>query len=142
MHLLEKVQLGNLELQNAMAMAPINWSRANQAGEVSDLTRLYYEQRSSAGLLITEGINISDDAIGSPFTPGIYTDTQIAAWQKVTQAVHEKAVKYSPNFGTQVGLDTRLTKTADYPLLRRLLASRDNSILPHKAQNLTKPHKP
>ena len=93
MHLLEKVQLGNLELQNAMAMAPMTRSRANQAGEVSDLTRLYYEQRSSAGLLITEGINISDDAIGSPFTPGIYTDTQIAAWQKVTQAVHAKGGK-------------------------------------------------
>jgi N-ethylmaleimide reductase len=88
MKLLEKVTLGNEILRNAMAMAPMTRSRANLEGVVSDLTTLYYTQRASAGLLITEAINISEQAIGSPFTPGLYNDEQIEAWKKVTQSVH------------------------------------------------------
>ena len=88
MQLLNKVKLGNLELSNSMAMAPMTRCRADQNGIVGDLTVLYYVQRASAGLIITEGINISKDAIGSPFTPGIYTPEQIEAWKKVTEAVH------------------------------------------------------
>lgn len=93
MKLLQSIQLGNLSLQNSMAMAPMTRSRANQNGEVSELTVLYYSQRSSAGLIISEAINISEQAIGSPFTPGLYTQAQIDAWKKVTKAVHEKGGK-------------------------------------------------
>ncbi|MDQ0968651.1 N-ethylmaleimide reductase [Flavobacterium sp. W4I14] len=89
MKLLEKVTLGNKILRNAMAMAPMTRSRANLEGVVSDLTALYYTQRASAGLLITEAINISEQAIGSPLTPGIYSDEQIEAWKKVTKSVHD-----------------------------------------------------
>ncbi len=93
MKLLEKTIIGNLALQNKMAMAPMTRSRASEQGLVSDLTVLYYTQRASAGLLITEAINISEQAKGSPSTPGIYTKAQIDAWQKVTKAVHEKGGK-------------------------------------------------
>lgn len=93
MKLLEKVKAGNLEFQNAMAMAPMTRSRANQNGEVGDLTVRYYEQRASAGLIITEGINISEEAIGSPFTPSVYNQAQVNAWKKVTDAVHVKRGK-------------------------------------------------
>ncbi len=93
MKLLEPVKIGNLEFQNAMAMAPMTRSRANQAGEVGELTVLYYTQRASAGLLISEGINVSEDAIGSPFTPSLYTEAQVDAWKKVTDAVHAKGGK-------------------------------------------------
>jgi N-ethylmaleimide reductase len=72
-----------------MAMAPMTRSRANLEGVVSDLTTLYYTQRASAGLLITEAINISEQAIGSPLTPGLYHDEQIEAWKKVTKSVHD-----------------------------------------------------
>ena len=89
MKLLEKVTLGNEILRNAMAMAPMTRSRANLEGVVSDLTTLYYTQRASAGLLITEAINISEQAIGSPLTPGLYSDEQIEAWKKVTKSVHD-----------------------------------------------------
>jgi N-ethylmaleimide reductase len=87
--LLEKVTLGKKILRNAMAMAPMTRSRANIEGVVSDLTTLYYTQRASAGLLITEAINISEQAIGSPLTPGLYHDEQIEAWKKVTKSVHD-----------------------------------------------------
>lgn len=71
-------------------MAPMTRSRANMDGVVGDNTQLYYVQRASAGLIISEAINISKQAAGSPLTPGIYTTEQIEAWKKVTQAVHEK----------------------------------------------------
>lgn len=93
MELLNQVNLGSLALQNKIAMAPMTRSRANNEGVVSDLTVLYYKQRASAGLLISEGINISEQAIGSPFTPGIYTEEQINAWKKVTDAVHKEGGK-------------------------------------------------
>ncbi|CAH0255520.1 alkene reductase [Chryseobacterium sp. Bi04] len=90
MKLLEKVKLGNQTLNNALAMAPMTRSRANVEGVVSDLTTLYYTQRAGAGLLITEAVNISEQAIGSPLTPGLYHPEQVEAWKKVTAAVHEK----------------------------------------------------
>lgn len=93
MKLLETTKIGDLVFQNSMAMAPMTRSRADVNGVVSDLTVLYYEQRASAGLIITEAINISSQAIGSPFTPGIYTSQQIDAWKKVTNAVHNKGGK-------------------------------------------------
>jgi N-ethylmaleimide reductase len=90
MKLLESTKVGNKTLKNSMVMAPMTRSRANSNGIVGDTTVLYYTQRVSAGLIISEAINISQQAIGSPLTPGIYTPEQIAAWKKVTQAVHEK----------------------------------------------------
>ena len=89
MKLLEPIQLGGKTLNNRMVMAPMTRSRADAYGIVGDATILYYTQRASAGLVISEAINISAQALGSPLTPGIYTPEQIAAWKKLTQAVHE-----------------------------------------------------
>ncbi len=90
MKLLESTKVGNRLLKNSMVMAPMTRSRANFDGVVGDSTELYYAQRASAGLIISEAINISKQAIGSPLTPGIYTIEQITAWKNVTKAVHEK----------------------------------------------------
>jgi len=90
MNLLSPVKIGSLELKNRMAMAPMTRSRANQSGEVGDSTVVYYAQRSSAGLIISEAINISEQATGSLFTPGIYTKDQINAWKRVTSEVHKR----------------------------------------------------
>lgn len=90
MKLLEKITLGKETLQNAIAMAPMTRSRANLEGVVSNPTVLYYTQRASAGLIFTEAINISEQALGSPFTPGLYSEEQIEAWKKVTKSVHDK----------------------------------------------------
>ncbi len=90
MKLLESVKVGTKTLKNRMVMAPMTRSRADINGIVGESTILYYSQRVSAGLIISEAINISKQATGSPFTPGIYTPEQIAAWKNITQAVHEK----------------------------------------------------
>lgn len=90
MKILSGIALGSVMLKNRMAMAPMTRSRATNEGVVGDSTELYYIQRASAGLIISEGINISEQAKGSPFTPGLYTREQIDAWKKVTASVHEK----------------------------------------------------
>jgi N-ethylmaleimide reductase len=89
MKLLEKTKLGNLSLKNKMVMAPMTRSRASLNGVVGDSTILYYSQRASAGLIVSEAINISGQAIGSPLTPGIFSNEQIDAWKNVTKAVHK-----------------------------------------------------
>lgn len=89
MKLLETTQLGNLTLKNRMAMSAMTRSRADKDGLVGSPTVEYYTQRASAGILFTEAIRISEEATGSPLTPGIYNAEQIAAWQKVTASVHE-----------------------------------------------------
>ncbi len=90
MKLLESIKVGDHTLKNRMVMAPMTRSRANPNGTVGESTVLYYAQRASAGLIISEAINISEEAIGSPLTPGIYSPEQIDSWKKVTRAVHEK----------------------------------------------------
>lgn len=90
MKLLEKTQLGNINLKNSMAMAAMTRGRADIDGLVGDMTVAYYTQRAGAGLLLTEAIRISEEATGSPLTPGIFTEQQIEAWEKVTTAVHDK----------------------------------------------------
>lgn len=90
MKLLEPIKLGSLTLKNKMVMAAMTRSRADINGVVGNLTVEYYTQRASAGLIFSEGINISEQALGSPFTPGIFTQEQIEAWKKVTKSVHDK----------------------------------------------------
>ncbi|MDO4626971.1 MAG: alkene reductase [Pasteurellaceae bacterium] len=93
MQLLSQTTLGNLTLNNKMIMAAMTRSRATATGVPTPLMAEYYAQRASASLILSEAINISEDAIGSPLTPDIYTEEQIEQWKIVTQAVHQKGGK-------------------------------------------------
>jgi N-ethylmaleimide reductase len=88
--LFDPVQLGEYDLANRIVMAPLTRSRATAAGTATPLMAEYYSQRATAGLIIAEGTNISPQARGYAFTPGIYDDSQIEAWKPVTRAIHEK----------------------------------------------------
>lgn len=81
---------GEIEVANRIVMAPLTRSRANAGGVVGDLHVEYYGQRASAGLIISEGTSTSADGLGYARTPGIYSEEQIEAWRKVTDAVHQK----------------------------------------------------
>ncbi len=88
------IKLGSIELRNRIVMAPLTRNRASQPGDVpTDMNALYYVQRASAGLIITEATPISPMAHGYPATPGIHTAEQIEGWKKVTGAVHKKGGK-------------------------------------------------
>ncbi|AHM63414.1 N-ethylmaleimide reductase [Flammeovirgaceae bacterium 311] len=89
--LLTSYTLGDLELQNRVVMAPMTRSRADNPKKApTDLHAEYYRQRASAALIISEGSQISERAIGYINTPGIHTPAQVAGWKKVTRAVHEE----------------------------------------------------
>ncbi len=81
-------KLGSLTLPNRAVMAPLTRGRANADGTPNDLMASYYAQRASAGLIVTEATAISPQGFGWLGAPGIYTDSHVAGWQKVTKAVH------------------------------------------------------
>ncbi len=94
MALLNPYKSEKLNLKNRVVMAPMTRGRANNGeSEATDLIAEYYEQRASAGLIISEGTHISPNATGSVNIPGIYTQKQIEGWKKVTAAVHQKGGK-------------------------------------------------
>jgi N-ethylmaleimide reductase len=89
--LFEPYHLGPLTLPNRFAMAPLTRNRAVAPGMVpSPLAVNYYGQRASAGLLITEASQVSQQGQGYQDTPGIYSTEQVAGWRKVTDRVHER----------------------------------------------------
>ncbi|MCY1525287.1 N-ethylmaleimide reductase [compost metagenome] len=87
-------ELGDTSLSNRIVMAPMTRSRADSATLVpTQAMQTYYEQRASAGLIISEGIVISEMATGYINVPGLYTQEQIGAWSNVTQRVHAQGGK-------------------------------------------------
>lgn len=83
------MKLGPYTLSNRIFMAPMTRNRA-PGNVANELMARYYAQRAGAGLIITEGSQISTQAVGYPATPGIYSDEQAEGWQIVTNAVHER----------------------------------------------------
>lgn len=82
----------SITLQNHIVMAPMTRSRA--IGNIPNaLMATYYEQRATAGLIITEGTSPSANGIGYARIPGIYSKEQIQGWKGVTSAVHAKGGK-------------------------------------------------
>jgi N-ethylmaleimide reductase len=88
MSLLSVYKMGDLILRNRMVMAPMTRCRAIEGNVPGPLTVTYYSQRSSAGLIITEGSQVSPMGVGFNRTPGIYSSEQVKGWEKVTTAVH------------------------------------------------------
>jgi N-ethylmaleimide reductase len=91
--LFSPVKLGGIAMSNRMVMAPLTRNRSSMEGVPQDINVTYYEQRATAGLIITEATPISPMGHGYPLLPGIYTEAQIAGWKKVTDAVHAKGGK-------------------------------------------------
>ncbi len=84
--------VGALALKNRIVMAPMTRCRA--IGNIpNDLMATYYQQRASAGLIITEGTSPSPNGLGYARIPGIFTEAQVEGWKKVTNAVHKKGGK-------------------------------------------------
>jgi N-ethylmaleimide reductase len=83
-------RIGDLDLPNRIVMAPLTRNRAQPDGDVPHaLNAEYYAQRATAGVLISEGTQISPEGKGYAFTPGIHSPEQVAGWRLVTDAVHK-----------------------------------------------------
>ncbi|WP_432043137.1 alkene reductase [Streptomyces cadmiisoli] len=83
------VRLGALALSNRFVMPPMTRSRALPDGSPGPSAQLYYTQRASAGLIITEGTVVSAEGVGGPGIPGLWSDAQVQGWRRITDAVHE-----------------------------------------------------
>jgi N-ethylmaleimide reductase len=86
------IQVGSMELEHRVVMAPLTRSRSVQPGSIpGDLMLEYYSQRASeGGLIVSEGTSISIAAGGWFGAPGLYSDEQVAGWKRITDAVHGK----------------------------------------------------
>lgn len=147
--LFNSYDLAGLPLANRVVMAPMTRTRTPE-NIPSDLTALYYAQRASAGLIITEGLPVSDEGRGYLYTPGLYTDEQVEGWRKVTDAVHAKGgkifaqlwhvgrlshVSLQPGSGAPVSSgEVPATKTMVYAWVE---PGKEGPVLPSKPRALT-----
>lgn len=87
--LFQPVRIGDLSLRNRVVMAPLTRNRAERGTDApQELNVEYYRQRAGAGLIITEGTQVSQRGQGYVWTPGIYSDRQVQGWKAVTDVVH------------------------------------------------------
>jgi N-ethylmaleimide reductase len=86
--LFDPLLIGAVTVPNRILMAPLTRGRATREHVPTELMIEYYAQRASAGLIITEATGISQEGLGWPYAPGIWSDEQVHAWKPVTEAVH------------------------------------------------------
>lgn len=86
--LFDPARFGDIALANRVVMAPLTRDRAGARQLPTELMRTYYAQRAGAGLIVTEGTQISPEGQGYLDTPGIHSDEQVLAWRRITDAVH------------------------------------------------------
>lgn len=85
--LFDPAQFGDIALSNRVVMAPLTRQRA-PGRQPRTLMRDYYVQRASAGLIVSEGVQISPEGQGYVHTPGLHSDEQVQGWREVTDGVH------------------------------------------------------
>lgn len=98
MNLLTPGRIDGFDTKNRMFMAPMTRCRSDAQGVPTDIVAKYYEQRASAGLILTEGIAPCAVGLGYARTPAIESPAQVAAWKKVTDAVHAKGGRIFAQF--------------------------------------------
>ncbi|WP_151635951.1 alkene reductase [Noviherbaspirillum aerium] len=86
--ILQQLDIGDLSLNNRVAMAPVTRSRSGDDGVPTATNAEYYKQRASAGLIISEATNISPMSAAFELAPGLYNDSQVNGWKLVSEAVH------------------------------------------------------
>ena len=91
--LFDPIRFGDIHAANRIVMAPLTRNRAGLGQVPTALTATYYAQRASAGLIVSEGTQISAEGQGYLDTPGIHNAEQVGAWRRVTDAVHDAGGK-------------------------------------------------
>lgn len=89
----EPTRLGQIALQNRFVMSPMTRCRAGENHAPTELVATYYEQRASAGLIVTEGTSPSPNGQGYARIPGLWNEAQVVGWSEVTRRVHARGAK-------------------------------------------------
>ena len=87
--LFDSLKIGDMTIPNRVLMAPLTRCRAGKNNEPVAINGVYYSQRATAGLIITEATNISPKSCAFENAPGIWSEEQVCGWRKVTNAVHQ-----------------------------------------------------
>jgi 2,4-dienoyl-CoA reductase-like NADH-dependent reductase (Old Yellow Enzyme family) len=87
--LFDPITLGAIKAPNRILMAPLTRGRATRSYVPTPLMAEYYSQRASAGLIISEATGISQQGLGWPNAPGLWSEEQMTGWKKVVRAVHD-----------------------------------------------------
>ena len=93
LELLSPATLSDMKLENRMILAPLTRCRAGNGFIPQPMNTIYYAQRASAGLIISEATQVARNGLGYANTPGIYNQQQIEGWKQITKAVHDKGGK-------------------------------------------------
>jgi N-ethylmaleimide reductase len=88
--LFDPISMGAIEAPNRIIMAPLTRGRGTRGHVPTPLMAEYYSQRASAGLIISEATGITQQGLGWPGAPGLWSDEQVAAWQPIVRAVHDR----------------------------------------------------
>ncbi len=88
--LFDPIQVGDLKLPNRIFMSPLTRCHAVDRRVPNELMAEYYAQRASAGLIFSEATSVTPMGVGYPNTPGIWSNEQMEAWKRITEAVHQK----------------------------------------------------
>jgi 2,4-dienoyl-CoA reductase-like NADH-dependent reductase (Old Yellow Enzyme family) len=86
--LFDPITFGAIHAPNRIMMAPLTRGRATRSHVPTPLMGEYYRQRASAGLIITEATGISQQGLGWPNAPGLWSDEQVAGWKPIVRGVH------------------------------------------------------
>src|SRR3984885_15955147 len=87
--LFDPITIGAIHAPNRIMMAPLTRGRATHSHVPTPLMGEYYSQRASAGLIISEATGISQQGLGWPNAPGLWSGEQVNGWKPIVRAVHE-----------------------------------------------------
>jgi 2,4-dienoyl-CoA reductase-like NADH-dependent reductase (Old Yellow Enzyme family) len=87
--LFDPIKLGAVDAPNRILMAPLTRGRSTREHVPTEIMQTYYSQRASAGLILTEATGISQQGLGWPYAPGLWSEEQVEAWKPIVGAVHE-----------------------------------------------------
>jgi N-ethylmaleimide reductase len=124
--LFDPIRLGAVTLPNRVVMAPLGRARAHAESRVPlPSVETYYVQRAGAGLIVSEATHISADSVSRPGTSAIHSEEQVAAWKRVTDAVHAKSGRiFQQLFHLGRKADPLRTPAGYYPSAPSAIASR------------------
>ncbi|EGO00745.1 hypothetical protein SERLA73DRAFT_178654 [Serpula lacrymans var. lacrymans S7.3] len=88
--ILQPLTIGQLILRNRITMAALTRSRSVPTNVPNDINLEYYVQRArgGTGLIVSEGTLIVQQGTEWQNAPGLWSNEQVLAWKKITDAVH------------------------------------------------------
>jgi len=86
------VEIGKIALKHRIVMPAMSRLRAHwPSGDATNLMRNFYAQRASdGGLIIAEASAVAGEGRSYHTGPGLFSDSNVEAWKRVTDAVHAK----------------------------------------------------